>query len=576
VGYSIQDRLKSIYGSALGTLTTGKLKALMGKWRDKLPDIPVLGDGRLPADERDIIVIAYGDSIQTAGEVPLETLRNFMIERLSGFISGIHILPFSPYSSDDGFSVIDYRKVNPDWGDWGHISAIGEKFRLMADLVLNHCSAKGIWFKKFLEGNTNYKNFFITVNPDANLAEVFRPRALPLVHEFSVAGEKKLVWTTFSKDQVDLNFANPAVLLEFMDILLDYIARGVRIIRLDAIGFLWKEIGTSCIHHRKTHEIVKLFRLVLNELVPGVMLITETNVPYKENITYFGEGCDESHMVYQFTLPPLIADAYIRGDASILSNWVATLPEPNPNHTFFNFLASHDGIGVLPAKGYLSEEEIQIMVDTARERGGLIGYKTTANGEIPYELNISYRDAIAEGTFADDVRAAKFLSSQAIMLAMAGVPGIYIHSILGSGNWKEGVALTGAKRSINREKLSLSQLEAELDNPNDIRHLIFTGYCKLLRARGRHKAFHPSAPQTVLNLGPLLFAIIRGTSLTGQVLCLQSVSDKRQKITLPAPFDSANTLRNLVSGKQVGVVDKGIELESYQVLWLETLGELKS
>jgi len=568
VEHSIQDRLETIYGSTRGIEFAGKLKVLMEKWRGRLPALP--GSGHLPADERDIIVITYGDSIREEGEMPLETLRNFMTERLSGFISAIHILPFSPYSSDDGFSVIDYRRINPNWGDWGHISAIGENFRLMADLVLNHCSAKGIWFEKFLEGNEKYKNFFITVEPGTDLSEVFRPRALPLVHEFTVAGEKKLVWTTFSGDQVDLNFANPEVLLEFMDILLDYISRGVRIIRLDAIGFLWKEIGTSCIHHRKTHEVVKLFRSVLNELAPGAMLITETNVPHKENIAYFGEGNDEAHMVYQFTLPPLTADAFIRGDASTLSKWVATLPEPNSNCTFFNFLASHDGIGLLPARGYLTEEKIEALVNAARERGGLVGYKATADGEIPYELNISYRDAIAEETLADEVRAAKFLSSQAIMLAMAGIPGIYIHSILGSGNWKEGVALTGVNRSINREKLSASQLRAELDKPTGIRHLIFTGYCELLRARGSHKAFHPSAPQTVLNLGPSLFAIIRGTSSTGRVLCLHSVSDKEQEITLPTSFNSASTLQNLVSGERINVVDKGLlELEPYQVLWLE-------
>jgi len=567
---SIRERLKTIYGDDLGAMAARNLEKMMKRWRGNLPS--VLGDGQLPADERDIIVITYGDSIQTRGEMPLETLRDFMIERLSNFVSGIHILPFSPYSSDDGFSVMDYRKVNPDWGGWEHISAIGKEFQLMADLVLNHCSARGIWFERFLEGDEKYKDFFITVEPGVNLSEVFRPRALPLVHEFTVAGEKKLVWTTFSGDQVDLNFANPEVLLEFIDILLDYVAKGVHIVRLDAIGFLWKEIGTSCIHHKKTHEVVKLFRSVLGELAPGVMLITETNVPHRENISYFGEGRDEAHMVYQFTLPPLTVDAFIRNDASILSNWVATLPEPNPNYSFFNFLASHDGIGLLPAKGYLTEDEIQNLVNTTKERGGLVGYKTTADGKIPYELNISYLDAIAEETLADGLRAAKFLSSQAIMLAIAGIPGIYIHSILGSRNWKEGVGLTGVNRSINREKLSANQLRVELDSPASIRHLVFTGYCKLLRARSSHRSFHPCAPQTVLDLGPSLLAIVRGNFSTGQVLCLQSVSGKQQKIKVPPPFDSVSTLQNLVSGKQISVVDGGVELGPYQVLWLESIG----
>ncbi|RKX74400.1 MAG: alpha-amylase, partial [Spirochaetes bacterium] len=309
----IRTKLEYIYGQKSGLATSRRLNKTIEKWRKTLPEIPGFPDGGVPADEGDAVMISYGDNIQSPEMVPLAALKDFADQHLNGVISGIHILPFSPYSSDDGFSVMDYREVNPDWGSWTDISAIGSRFRLMADLVLNHCSAKGTWFKQFLAGVPKYQNFFITVEPGTDLTAVFRPRALPLLHEFEVNGEKKQVWTTFSDDQVDLNFANPDVFLEFIDILLDYVGKGVRIIRLDAIGFLWKEIGTSCMHHPKTHEMVKLFRLVLAETAPGVILITETNVPHKENISYFGNGTDEAHMVYQFTRPPLTMDAYIRG-----------------------------------------------------------------------------------------------------------------------------------------------------------------------------------------------------------------------------------------------------------------------
>ena len=569
----IRTKLEYIYGDETGSATLKKLGKLIDKWRKVLPDIPAPPGGGVPATQADAVMICYGDNIQSPQMAPLATLKTFADQRLKGVISGIHILPFSPYSSDDGFSVMDYRKVNPDWGDWSDISAIAKEFRLMADLVLNHCSARGTWFTQFLKGNPKYANYFITVEPGTDLSAVFRPRALPLLHEFEVNGEKKQVWTTFSEDQVDLNFANPDVFLEFVDILLDYVDKGVRIIRLDAIGFLWKEIGTSCMHHPKTHEMVKLFRLILGETAPGVILITETNVPYKENISYFGDGTDEAHMVYQFTLPPLTMDAFIRGDASKLSSWAATLPEPNPNYTFFNFLASHDGVGVLPAKGYLSDEEIDNLIKEVKERGGLVSYKSTPEGDVPYELNISYRDAIAEKSLPDNLRAAKFLSSQAVMLSMAGMPGIYIHSLLGSGNWKDGVGVTGVNRTINREKLSLNQLNLELDDSGSLRFMIFSGYSRLLKARSSHKAFHPTAGQRILDLGKSLFALKRTSSDGDSVLCLQSVSSEAQLVNLaseiPGEGKTPEKLFDLYSGRNIPVTEGKVEMTPWQVLWLE-------
>ena len=323
---------------------------------------------------------------------------------------------------------------------------------------------------------------------------------------------------------MDLNFANPDVLLEFIDILLDYVTKGVRVLRLDAVGFLWKEIGTSCMHHPKTHEIIKLFRLVLAETAPGVILITETNVPHAENISYFGSGADEAQMVYQFTLPPLTLDAFLHGDASKLTAWAAALPEPSPDSNFFNFLASHDGVGLLPARAYLDETELKELVEAMKKRGARVSYKSTPDGDIPYELNVSYRDAVAEDSLPTDKRAAKFLASQAVMLSMAGIPGIYIHSLLGSGNWPEGVALTGVNRSINREKLDYDSLSTELDNPSGLRGRIFSGYKKMLKARSAHPAFHPSAGQRIHTLTAGVFALTRTSADGRSVLCLQSVS----------------------------------------------------
>ena len=613
-GKRIDEKLRFVYGEEIGGRTAERLGRLMEGWRGKLPGVPGPKGGGVPADQGDAVMITYGDNIQSPGEAPLGVLKRFADERLSGVVSGIHVLPFSPYSSDDGFSVMDYRRVNPEWGDWEDISAIAGNFRFMADLVLNHCSAKGTWFQGYLRGEGEFADYFIEVEPGTDLSGVFRPRALPLTHEFSVGGgaggtggEKRQIWTTFSADQVDLNFANPDVFLEFADILLDYVKRGVRIIRLDAVGFLWKEIGTSCMHHPKTHEIIKLFRLVLGELAPGVILITETNVPHKDNISYFGSGKDEAHMVYQFTLPPLTLDAFIRGDASKLTRWAMGLPEPNPDCTFFNFLASHDGVGVLPSRGYLDESELENLVTAVKERGGLVSYKSTPEGDIPYELNVSYLDAVSEMSLSDELRARKFLASQGVMLAMAGVPGIYIHSLLGSGNWSVGVGITGVNRTINRAKLNADDLVLELDDSRSLRHLIFHGYARMLRARKGHPAFHPAAGQEILDLGSGVFAAVRGGRAgeaagagTGEggagaggggagaggggagpgeavpahrgrppVLALHSVIGESQDVRLGEPWASAGPFRDLISGREV---PERFSLEAWEVLWLEAAG----
>lgn len=591
---------KGISGRAAGTQpqdVVSEIQALMARWKPQLqPPVDVPGRGKLPLDERDAVLITYGDSLKKEGQAPLSVLEDFLRQRAADVLSGVHILPFSPYSSDDGFSVIDYRKVNPDLGDWPDIEELGKSFRLMFDLVLNHCSSVSPWFEAFTRDEEPYKDYFVTVPGDTDVSAVFRPRALPLLHDFETAHGPEWVWTTFSRDQVDLDFSNPRVLIEFLDILLMYVSRGAHIVRLDAIAYLWKELGTSCLHHPKTHAVVKLFRTVLEEAAPWVVILTETNVPHKENMSYFGSGDDEAHMIYQFSLPPLTLDAFIRGDATHLTQWAAELPVPEGPATYFNFLASHDGVGVLPARGYLSEEEIQKLIAAVQERGGRVSYKATPQGDVPYELNINYRDAVAEEGLSQEDRARKFLASQGIMLSLAGVPGIYVHSFLGSGNWQEGVAQTGHNRSINREKLDADVLERELAGEDTLRGKIFYGYKRMLSARrseAARGAFHPQASQRVLEADPGLFTVIRDN----RVLCLHNVTGTKKQVTLDlaelklAPGPSISSFRDLITGTSRGKllaqgrseryaadfdldidsVEKGrltLRLEPWEILWL--------
>ncbi|MFO8043233.1 MAG: sugar phosphorylase [Alkalispirochaeta sp.] len=537
------------------------------------------GDFPLSAD--DAILITYGDMFHGPQGTPLEYLYRFLDEKVEETITGVHILPFSPYSSDDGFSVIDYRAVNPQLGTWEQVETIAGEFRLMVDLVLNHCSARSGWFQGFLRDEEPYRDYFITVDPAEDLSMVVRPRSLPLLTKVETSHGTEHVWTTFSDDQIDLNWANPEVLLEMLDVFLGYLARGAQIVRLDAIAYLWKEIGHSSLHHPHTHRIVKLFRRVLELVDPASILITETNVPHRENVSYFGTG-DEAHMVYNFSLPPLLLDAVIRGNAEHLQSWAASLDDPGPGASFFNFCASHDGVGLTPTHGILSDEQREALVQAVLQRGGRVSYKATATGDIPYEMNINYLSAATDPALPNAQRAEQFLSTQAIMLSLAGVPGIYIHSLLGSENWEAGIEETGSNRSINREKMAFAAVEEELSDDSTLRAMIFSGYKQLLRARAGHAAFHPRSPQRVVDSDDRLFVLLRGPYREDQddseesILAIHNLSsdvvefrDRRDKY----PWSDTGVMRDLVTDDLVVPTAEGalfsLELEPYEVLWLQ-------
>lgn len=536
-------------------------------------------DGNLT--ERDSILITYGDQVQSPDEKPLQTLSAFCKENLNGVVNGIHILPFYPWTSDDGFSVVDYRKVDPALGDWGDISGMQSHFRLMFDGVINHISSQSEWFKAFLNDDPHYREYFVVVDGSPDLSQVVRPRALPLLTTFKTPSGGKHVWTTFSDDQIDLNFQNPEVLLEILDILLLYAEQGAAFIRLDAIAYLWKEIGATCIHLPQTHRVIQFLRAALNEIAPHVYLITETNVPHADNISYFGNGANEAQLVYNFALPPLTLHTFRIGDARVLSNWANTLTLPSHRVTFFNFLASHDGIGLNPARGILSNVDVDALVEKTLEHGGLVSYKYNSDGsKSPYEMNINYFDALsnpqkllppqstAAGTppGADyeslDLQINRFIAAQAIMLSLVGVPGIYFHSLFGSRGWLDGVKQTGRNRTINREKCTLHSLQRELADSKSLRARVFARYRQLLSARKSSPAFHPHGRQKILDLHSSVFALERiSPDEKSRVLCLHNVS--AQKITFSTHYASAT---DFFTGRPLQVSQ--ISLDPYQTLWM--------
>eukprot|EP00913_Durusdinium_trenchii_P028306 g26534.t1 len=476
-------------------------------------------------NQSDIALITYGDQIQTEGEPPLRTLDRFLKEVDVGeLLQIVHILPFCPYSSDDGFSVIDYRAVDSNLGDWSDVAALNQSHDLMFDLVLNHCSSESAWFRDAIAGTEPYVDYFIEPAADDDLSGVTRPRSTPLLTTYETSSGPRDFWTTFSADQIDLNFANPDVLLEMLDILLTYVERGARIIRLDAIAYLWKQPGTSCIHLDETHAVVKLMRDLLDAVAPGTILLTETNVPHAENISYFGDG-DEAQMIYQFSLAPLLLDAFLNSDAGPFVDWLSNLGETPPDTTYFNFTASHDGVGVRPLEGLVSAERFDRLVQAVRDRGGQVSLKRNPDGsDSPYELNTTYFSALGEpGGLPVDVHVRRFLSSQAIMLALKGIPGIYFHSLFATPNDHAGVEETGRARTINRRKFGLEELRDILSDPNGAEATTFAGYRKLLAVRVEQPAFHPNAPQRVIRLDePSVIAFLRGDNETGQQILLES------------------------------------------------------
>ena len=528
------DHFSFLYGPTAAGPVESRLRALI---RNHAAEARPLAEGhrhrrrQLPLTQRDALLITYGDQVHEPGVPPLQTLCEFLDEHASGAVSGVHVLPFYPYTSDDGFSVVDYRAVDSALGTWDDVCRMGRRFDLMFDGVFNHVSAHSEWFQRFLRDDPRYRDWFIVVDGDPDLSQVVRPRALPLLTPFQTAAGEKRVWTTFSADQVDVNAHEPDVMLALIDVLLFYVARGARFIRLDAIAYLWKQLGTPCIHLPQTHRAIQLMRTVLDEVAPDVLLITETNVPHSDNVSYFGNGTDEAQLVYNFALPPLVLHTLATGDATALSRWASALETPSDAVTFFNFLASHDGIGVNPVRGILSEPEIDALVRRASAHGGYVSYKQNSDGsKSPYELNVSYFDALSDpaGGEPEETQIRRFLAAHAIMLAMPGMPGIYFHSLFGSRGDRAGAEASGIPRRINRQKLGRAELERELVDPSSRRGRVLFELKALLRQRQASPAFHPAGGCEVLASDPRVLALRRtAPDGTEAVLCLHNVSGEK-------------------------------------------------
>lgn len=521
--------------------------------------------------EKDAFLITYGDTILDGVHKPLDLLEDFLSRYMGGVVDGVHVLPFFPFSSDDGFAVTDYCAVNPRLGEWSDITRIASNFHLVSDLVLNHVSSQGNWFNQYRQGKAPYDKFFYEADPDQDLSAVVRPRTTPLLQKIETRNGDKHVWCTFSHDQIDLNFSNPEVLLEMLRIIRMHIDKGVRTLRLDAVAFIWKEPGTSCIHLPQTHAIVQLIRLLVDYTFETVVLLTETNVPRSENLSYFGNR-NEAHAVYNFPLPPLILHAMQSGSAEYLNRWQATMPPAQLGCAYLNFTASHDGIGMRPAEGVLPLDEKNRMIDTAQAAGALVSMRTMPDGtEQAYELNCSLFD-VMRTTFKgeDDHHFERFICSQTIPMSLEGIPAFYIHSFLATPSDHEAVERRGMNRAINRHRWHYPDLLERMEDERSDQARVMKALSERLRIRARQPGFHPNATQFTLRLDPRLFGVWRQSLDRYQsIFAIHNVSDE----TVTVSPDQLNMIeddnwRDLLSGEEIDAAADVITLAPYQSRWI--------
>lgn len=526
-------------------------------------------------NEADTLVITYGNTFVDGEHKPLDLLNDFLHRYLDGTINGVHILPFFPFTSDDGFSVTDYREVNSTLGDWADINRIAEDFTLMSDLVLNHVSSQSAWFNDYLQGHQPYVDFFFEASPDDDLSQVVRPRAHPLLREMQTANGTKHVWCTFSHDQIDLDFSNPEVLLEFIRITRLHIDHGVRIIRLDAVAFIWKEIGTNCIHRPQTHAIVRLMRVLADYAQEEIVLLTETNVPNAENLSYFGNR-NEAHAIYNFPLPPLMLHAMMTGSSRLLNKWQMAMPPAQLGCAYLNFTASHDGIGVRGGEGLISDDDMEAIISRVYDAGGQVSMRAMPDGgSKPYELNITYFDAM-KATLAgeDKFQFERFICSQTIMMALEGIPAFYIHSLLGTPNDQQGYEKTGHNRALNRKRWHYPEIRGLLDDETSLHARVLSALKQRIRLRTKQPAFHPNATQFTMQFGDDLFGFWRQSLDRDQsVFAIHNVTNRAVTI----PVMSINLIggdhwTDLLSGEPVRPDSGDITFAPYQCRWISNRG----
>lgn len=570
---NIINDLSFLYGKKEAPYIYKRLEKLIKKYSRKIKN----ENSKKYFDEKDVVLITYGDNIIKGRNHPLKTLSLFLNQNLKSLINTVHIIGLFLYSSDRGFSIIDYKKINPRLGDLKDLKCIKENFKIMVDFVCNHMSSKGQWFKKFSKGNAKYKDFFISFDekPEKEKMEkVFRPRTSSLFIYRKIANKRKWLWRTFHHDQIDLNYKNPEVLLNMIDVFLFYLENGAEFIRLDAIAYIWKELETSCFLTKESHVFVQLLRKILDVLSPSNDLVAEINTGFKENIKYLGNGKNEAQIIYNFPLPGLVLHAFYNKNSEKILNWLGTVKLPSKKTTLFNVLDCHDGISAVGLDDILNQKGIKNISKNVLKSGGVVGYKTHCQEkESPYEFNITWWNAInGNNKGSEDLKIKKYIATRALSFSLKGIPTIYFLGLFGIENCIMCFKKSGKNRDLNRRNFSERQINYFLENNDKKENKVFKETCKLLKIRNKEKAFHPAAHQKILKIKKSIFSIIRiSTDKKNKILVLINLTEKEKTIKLSQKKVSSKNLLDIISRERFKNKNRifEIKMHPFQARWLK-------
>ena len=528
-----------------------------------------------PWDQSHSVLITYADSVQKEGEPTLVTLRLVLDKYFQNLSKVVHILPFLKSTSDGGFAVSSHKLLDEKFGDWEDLKRLSKKHILMADLVLNHVSSSHPWVQQFIKGQEPGLSNIFAPSKDLDWSNVIRPRSSSLFSQIKTNNGPKQVWTTFGSDQLDLNWQNPKMLLEFLNLLISYLNNGIKWFRLDAVGFIWKESGTTCLNLPKAHQIVKVLRIKLSNLVSDGVLITETNVPQGENLSYL-DSKDEAHIAYNFPLPPLLLEAVITSKADILNTWIYNWPKLPTSTTLFNFSASHDGVGLRPLEGLMDDERIKELLINCEKRGGLVSHRRLSNGEDkPYELNISWWSAMEDsGRELKRFQKERFILSQLLIMSLKGIPAFYLPALLGSDNDIKRFSITGERRDLNREKFKLDKLIIQLNDTNSIASKNLNFLINAMKIRAELKQFHPTSEMKCLTKDrPDVVAIQRGDD-NNPIFAIHNITGSKLDYSINNDFMKIILKENMAFKDYLSTkeyTNLNFVLEPFQVLWIGKL-----
>ena len=523
-------------------------------------------------DESFAVLITYADGVYKKGETTLVTLRELLSKYFGSLSKVVHILPFLKSTSDGGFAVSSHKSLEEKFGSWEDLKSISNKHYLMADLVLNHVSSSHPWVQQFIKCQEPGLSNVFSPSQDLDWKNVIRPRSSSLFSQINTEDGQKQVWTTFGPDQIDLNWLNPKMTIEFLNLIITYLSNGIKWLRLDAVGFIWKEPGTTCLHLPKAHSIVKILRILLNDLLKDGVLITETNVPQKENLSYLLPE-DEADMAYNFPLPPLLLEAIISSRADILNSWICDWPELPKTTTLFNFTASHDGVGLRALEGLMNEQRIKDLLINCEKRGGLVSHRRLSNGEDkPYELNISWWSAMEDpGRDSNRFQYERFLLTQLLVMSLKGVPAFYLPALLASENDIKSFSMTGQRRDLNREKFKSEKLAAVFNNPESNANKNLKYLRNAMDVRSNLPQFHPQSKMECLSKSRADIVVIKRGIGSNAVFTIHNMTENKINYRF-IDYEFTKLFNNDLKMQDYLTSNKynsnNIELDPFQVIWL--------